>query len=335
MINLKNLKQTLSDNHLEVFARLNMNYEDFGDNVYCTCPAHEDSDNPRAFSYSVDKQIWKCWTKDCQSHYNNDIFGLIRGALSKQRGEEVDFSAVLQWATSNFKCDTTQAPPAVEDSDFVKTVKIIKRKEYTHNSKPIEIDQYDIPSEYFISRGFTKQTLSYFEIGDYYSKGTLNERSIIPIYNDDGSSLIGVTARAIKEYRMPKYLIYPKGFDKNAYFYNYHRAINSIRKTSTVFLTEGQGDVWKLYEAGVQNAVGLFGKTLSDKQEAKLNQMGVTHVVALLDNDQAGREAKVKIQRQLGRMYTMIFPKMIKKDIGDMTLQEIKDTILCNLKGMY
>ena len=82
----------------------------------------------------------------------------------------------------------------------------------------------------------------------------------------------------------------------------------------------------------------LLGKgeqTLSDKQEAKLNQMGVTHVVALLDNDQAGREAKVKIQRQLGRMYTMIFPKMIKKDIGDMTLQEIKDTILCNLKGMY
>ena len=113
------------------------------------------------------------------------------------------------------------------------------------------------------------------------------------------------------------------------------RAVEHIRKTSTVFITEGQGDVWKLYEAGVKNAVGLFGKTLSEKQETKLNRMGVTNVVGLLDNDQAGREAKVKIQRQLGRMYTMIFPKMIKKDIGDMSLKEIKDTIYCDLKGMY
>ena len=323
MINLKQLKKTLGENHLEVFERLNMKYEDFGDNVYCTCPAHEDSDNPRAFSYSVEKQIWKCWTKDCQSHYNNDMFGLIKGALSKQRGQEIDFSSVLQWITSNFKCDTTQEPKLPEDSDFVKTVKILQRKQHKHTSNPISIDSYDIPSEYFISRGFSKETLSYFGIGDYYNKGVLNERSIVPIYNDTGESLIGVTARAIKEYRMPKYLIYPKGFDKNAYFYNHHRAVEHIRKTSTVFITEGQGDVWKLYEAGVKNAIGLFGKTLSEKQETKLNRMGVTHVVGLLDNDQAGREAKVKIQRQLGRMYTMIFPKMIKKDIGDMSLKEI------------
>ena len=67
MNNLKQLKKKLGENHLEVFERLNMKYEDFGDNVYCTCPAHEDSDNPRAFSYSVEKGIWKCWTRDCQS----------------------------------------------------------------------------------------------------------------------------------------------------------------------------------------------------------------------------------------------------------------------------
>lgn len=336
MINLKKLKKFLNEKHLEVFDRLNMNYEDFGGNIYCTCPAHEDSDNPRAFSYSVDKQIWKCWTKDCQSHYNNDMFGLIKGALSKQRGKEVEFAEVLQWITSNFKCDKMSGSEVVvEDSDFVKTVRLVNRKAHASVTKSIQLEEYELPSKYFISRGFKKETLLHFGIGDYYNKGILNERSIIPIYSDNGDTLIGATARAIKEYRMPKFLIYPKGFDKNAYFYNYHRAVNHVRNTSAIFITEGQGDVWKLYEAGVKNAVGLFGKTLSEKQEDKLNKMGVTHVIVLLDNDQAGREAKVKIQRQLSRMYTLIFPKMVRKDIGEMSIAEIKETILCDLKGLY
>lgn len=336
-MDLKKLKQTLSDNHLDVFKKLGMNCECFGDNIYCVCPVHEGSDNPRAFSYSADKKIWKCWTKECQEHYNNDIFGLIRGALSNQRGSEVNFSEALQWITSNYKCDRSYvAKPKVEvECELSNTIDMLKRKSYTDNSKEVDLVSYDIPSQYFLSRGFLDSTLLHFGVGDYYNKGTLNERSIIPIYNDDGSSIIGATARSIKPYRTPKYLIYPKGFDKTSYFYNYHRAIQRAKETSTLFITEGQGDVWKMYESGVVNAVGLFGKTLSEKQEYKLNKMGITHVVVLLDNDQAGREAKVKIKRQLGRMYTTIFPKLIKNDVGDMTINQIKETILSNLRGMY
>ena len=43
--------------------------------MYSTCPVHEDSDNPRAFSFSIEKGIWKCWTRDCQSDHGNDMFG--------------------------------------------------------------------------------------------------------------------------------------------------------------------------------------------------------------------------------------------------------------------
>lgn len=335
-MNLQQLKTLLNNNHLDVFDKLGMKYESYGDNIYSICPAHDSGDNPRAFSYSVSKKIWKCWTKECQLYYNNDIFGIIKGALSQQTGKELSFSQVLQWITSNYKCNNIEIQKQKEvNCELSNIIKLISKKRYEDNYNPIILEQYTTPSEYFMSRGFLASTLLHFNVGDCYNKGPLYERSIIPIYNDTGEYIIGATARAIKEYRNPKYIIHPKGLDKNSYLYNYHRAIHKAKETSCMFITEGQGDVWRMHEAGVANAVGLFGKTLSDKQEYKLNKLGITHLVILLDNDQAGREAKVKIQRQLGRMYTLLFPRITKNDIGDMTIIEIKNSILSNLKGTF
>ena len=133
----------------------------------------------------------------------------------------------------------------------------------------------------------------------------------------------------------PKFLLHPKGFDKRYFFYNYHRAINKAKETSCLFIVEGQGDVWKLYEAGVINAVSIFGKTISKQQEEKLQKLPITHLVILTDNDQAGREAKVQIKRQLSRMYKLTFPKISTKDVGEMTIEQIQSKILHNLKGTF
>ena len=102
-----------------------------------------------------------------------------------------------------------------------------------------------------------------------------------------------------------------------------------------MFLTEGQGDVWKMYEAGVENCVGLFGKDISHYQKDKLLKTGVTTLIVLTDNDQAGREAKIKIKRDLSRLFTLKFPKMSKKDIGDMSIKLIREDITSKLKGLY
>ena len=42
------------------------------------------SDNPRALSFSLDKGIWRCWTRGCQEEHSNDIFGFITATLSHQ-----------------------------------------------------------------------------------------------------------------------------------------------------------------------------------------------------------------------------------------------------------
>jgi DNA primase len=90
-----------------------------------------------------------------------------------------------------------------------------------------------------------------------------------------------------------------------------------------------------MYESGVKNAVGIFGKEISETQKNKIITSGVTKLVILTDNDQAGRESKIKIQRMFNRLFTLKFPTFSKKDIGDMSIEEIQNTILCDLKGMY
>jgi DNA primase len=161
----------------------------------------------------------------------------------------------------------------------------------------------------------------------------MNDRAVIPIHDEDGKNIVAIIGRTIKEYKMPKFLIYPKGFNKGDFLYNYHRAIEHVCNTKTLFLVEGQGDVWRLYEAGIYNAMSLFGKSLSREQENKLHKMPLTHIIVLTDNDQAGRESKIQLQRQLSRMYTLTFPKLSTKDVGEMTITQIQEKLLPQIKG--
>lgn len=342
-MNLKQIKNKLNNQAEEVFKKLGMKCEVFGDNIYSTCPIHEGSDNPRAFSFSVDKGIWKCWTRDCQHECGNDIFGVIRGALSAQSGEELEFKDALRWACQNFnikgnyKESKTETKDEPEELDLASALALsINKKVVMVKDSPIEIScDLQVPSSYFNSRGFKKSTLKYFGVGDCCDNGALRERAVIPIHNDTGKMIIGSIARSTKEYRSPKFLIHPKGFDKRCYFYNFHRAIKKASEKNCLYILEGQGDVWKMHESGVKNAVSIFGKTISKEQEAKLRQLPVTHLVILMDNDQAGREARISIQRQLGRTYRLTFPRLTNKDIGDMSVKNIKENILIDLEGTY
>jgi len=343
-MDLQQIKKKLNDNCELVFKELGMQYENFGDNIYSTCPIHEGSDNPRAFSYSVGKGIWKCWTRDCQHSYRNDMFGLIIGALSAKENIDIDFSQALKWACKLLKINQTYSGKKQQeveikeaDEDFFNVVNIFKNdaEEYQYKKADIKCD-ICCPSKYFIGRGFSKDTLEHFDVGDCNDSGSkLRERAIIPIHDDAGKDIVGIIGRAVKDYMSPKFLLHPKGFDKRYFFYNYHRAIQKAKETSCLFIVEGQGDVWKLYEAGVINAVSIFGKTISKQQEEKLQKLPITHLVILTDNDQAGREAKVQIKRQLSRMYKLTFPKISTKDVGEMTIEQIQSKILQNLKGKF
>ena len=339
MMDLKKVKSIIFKDIELALSNLDMSYEILGDNIYSTCPIHEGSDNCRAFSLSKDKRIWTCWTRGCQEDHGNDIFGLIQGVLSQSTGEPVGFKEALLWVCKVLNIDSydIKVEKVEEPDDFVKLVNIFRNNTSHQNNKlsePTSV-RYNVihPSPYFQTRGFSESTLLHFEVGDCADKSSsMHNRSLIPIHSDDGSEIVAHIGRSTKHYMKPKFL-FTKGFDKRMFLYNYHRAIDIATSTSCLFVTEGQGDVWRLYEAGVNNAVSIFGKTLTEQQVAKLTSSEVTTLVVLTDNDQAGREAKTDIQRRLGRMFNLVFPRMTSKDIGDMPVELIKSKVLTQVGG--
>lgn len=337
-MNLQNLKAELNTDIELVLQKLDMDYEKFSDNIYSNCPAHEESDNPRGFSFSTKKHIWKCWTRDCQQDFSNDVFGLIRGALSKRCGYNVDFKEVLRWVNTNIK-QLDRSPSAsvkkekVVNDEFFDIVRIFTDKNTNENDNIVEY-QYTKASKYFIGRGFLENTLSYFGVSDCCAHENLKDRSIIPIHNHDGSSVVGLLGRSIKEYKDPKFLFYPSGFNKNKYLYNYHRAYNKICSTKTVIITEGQSDIWRLYEAGIENAVGIFGKSIMESHEELLHKLPIINIVVVTDNDQAGNECKIEIFRKFNRSYNLIFPQISCKDIGEMSVELIRKEFIPQIKDL-
>lgn len=340
-MNLKQTKTLLNNNIEKILTKLDIKYEVFGDNIYSICPIHESSDNPRAFSFSKKRGIWKCWTRECQDQYRNDVFGLIQGALSHQNGSDIGFGQVIQWIRDEFNISlsnvtTTKEPSSCEEDEMSFDRLISYMKDDITFPQPTDIainSKLVFPSPYFLGRGFKKKTLIHFNIGDCLEKSSkFYERAIIPIHDDTGLNTIGYICRSTKEYKIPKFLIYPQGFDKRYHFYNLHRAMPHIKASNSVFIVEGQGDVWKMHEAGIYNVLGILGRTLSREQEKRLQQLPLTHIIILTDNDQAGRESKIHLQRQLGRFYRLTFPKLSHKDIGDMSIKQIQKNILSQIR---
>lgn len=334
-LDLNKVKETVFQDIEILLKDLNISYEMASDNIFMKCPIHG-GDNPNGLSISLRHKNWKCWTHNCDEDFNNDIFGFIRGCM----GEDASFSDALRLVRKLYNvgdCEQVPTEPyqKEEPTELQEIVNIFKNKEtkISDTHKYIRDIETLNNSFYFEKRGFLPDTLEHFRVKDCIDRqSTMWNRAIIPV-DFDGEE-VGYVARATKNFIQPKYL-FSKGFKKTEYLYNYDKAVESGIEKHTLFLVEGQGDVWRLYEAGVTNAVGLFGKDISLKQISLLVEAGVYYLVVLTDNDQAGREGKMKIQRELSRMFNLIYPPMPKKDIGDMSVKKIEKHILPNVKGLY
>jgi len=90
-----------------------------------------------------------------------------------------------------------------------------------------------------------------------------------------------------------------------------------------LFILEGQGDVLRMYEAGFKNSVGIFGSSISDDQLLTLEKSGALNLVILTDYDEAGKKAANQIVKKCGRRFNYYRPQISKKDIGEMTTEQI------------
>jgi hypothetical protein len=348
----------LSDYICEDIERLLsiLNIEDYRmlDNMVITsCPIHG-GDNTSALNlyYTGDSYCgnWKCRSHKCEEYFKSSIIGFIRGCLSKNKydwqkpGDQmISFQEALDFATQFVNKDIKDIKVSrkqKEKSSFVNTIKYINNEQNNNEkiasrvSRQMIRNNLSIPSQYFISRGFSKDILNKYDVGDCIKPNKeMSNRAVVPVYDNDHKFMTGCSGRTITN-ETPKWR-HSSGFKSENMLYNYWYAKQHIQTTGCVILVESPGNVWKLEEAGIHNSVALFGSNLADKQKMLLDISGAMTIVTIMDRDEAGDKAATQIYNKCHRTYIV---KNIKienyNDIAEMPLSEIETQIKHKLKDI-
>ena len=328
---IKAISDQLVDRISELLDYFEIEHEFFDNRVSFACPIHE-GDNTTALNIFISgdyaKGNWRCWTHHCESQYKQDILGFLQGLLSVREGEEVGFGETLKFACKflDSSFDNIQVSEKNDRQQFVELANKVFNKQI-NPSKGIsrsEIRQrIKIPADYYIDRGFLPDTLDKFDVGlcDTPRK-PMSNRVVVPVYDGNHEHMVGCVGRSTSSEFNPKWLN-SKGFNSGASLYNYWHAKNYILESQVAILVEGQGDVWRLDEAGIYNVVGMFGCSLGEQQRIILERSGALTLVVMTDADEAGLVARDKIAEQCERMYNIKFVDLLQKDVGDMSVEEI------------
>jgi DNA primase len=124
---------------------------------------------------------------------------------------------------------------------------------------------------------------------DYFRR-----RIMFPLCDMRGQ-VLGFGGRAIGEDQQPKYLNSKDGpvYHKGRHLFGADIARASAAKAGRVILCEGYTDVIAMHQAGLRNAVGLMGTSLTEDQVGELARLAPVVLLAL-DADSAGQEAMIR-----------------------------------------
>jgi 5S rRNA maturation endonuclease (ribonuclease M5) len=329
-----------------------------------SCPIHAgDNDSALNLYYTGDnyRGNWKCRTHHCEEIFKGSIIGFIRGILSNQKynwskhGDPAcSFQEALDFATNFLNLslkDIKISKTAKDKSSFVSNTKILVNNN-TITQPTVSRDtvrkNLNIPSQYFIDRGFSKDILDKYDVGDCISANKeMSNRAVVPIYDQYYTSMIGCTGRSIyskcdkckafhlsdencpteeNAWKMSKWK-HSSGFKTQDSLYNFWFAQEYIKESGSVILVESPGNVWRLEENNIHNSVALFGSNLSDRQKTLLDMSGAMNIIVIMDNDEAGEKARDQIDKKCNRTYNIKHIKINKNDIAELTSLEIKNQI--------
>lgn len=172
-----------------------------------------------------------------------------------------------------------------------------------------------------IELGITKETKS--EYVDIFS-----QRIMIPIFDQYGNP-IGFGARVLGDSK-PKYIntMTTNLFNKSEILFNYHKA-KSFARDYEMIIVEGYMDVISANAMGFVNTVGIMGTALTKEQIELLKKLKC-EVTLSLDNDEAGKNAMIRIIPELlneGLNVNVLDISKLEgnfKDFGDLQVANMK-----------
>ena len=351
---LKELTDRVLDNLELVIDKFQVDLADTGDSWSGHCPIHSGADNTSAFQIFKNTGYWQCRTHSCHETFRPTAIGFIRALLSKHNlgwSCSLDSERVFGFKNTIEELDNLLAGAPV---NVRKKEKIVFRK----NAPTLSIEKFtnrvEIPSKFYLSRGYGETVLNKFLVGDLREKySPMNDRAIVPVLSEDGSHIIGLTGRSLapkccvcdgfhQDYELcpddtqrDKFQKWKnsRGFARNSCLYNYWNAKEHILRTKKAILVEGPSDVWKLEECGIRNSLAIFGATLTAPQASLLTQLCPRLITTIMDNDEGGDAAEASV---LDKMNACVdkwqFWKTPTNDLGDMTTQEIRLWIKAQIK---
>ncbi len=288
------LCQKLSERVEEILDFFGIEYEQYDNRIAAACPIHDgDKTDALTIFTSGDNVVgnWYCWTNHCEKEYVNTMLGTAFVACA-----------------SNLLKKSKPTPKGI--------------------SRDMVRQGLQRPVDFYLKRGFLEETLDTFDVGICINSNKLMyNRVVVPVYDDSHQYMVGCVGRSLEDNPSTQKWINSKGFNSGAHLYNYWMAKKEISRTETIVLVEGQGDVWRLWEAGIRNAVGMFGCHLTDYQQISIEKSGAMNIVVLTDNDEAGIKAASSIKEKCGRLFNLHFPQLPKKDVGDMSTDEIEEQL--------
>ena len=326
-----NISSKLFDGLPRLLDAFNIEYVEYPNRYSFACPVHG-GDNPEGCSIFTDgdsiKGNWKCWTRQCENEFANHLFGFVRGVLSFNKGEEVSLDATTSRCIDLFKINIDELNDGNTKNQASKLFEIFDKKPQRQSSNVTRDSircRIKMPAQYYTSRGFCPKILDLFDVGLCIEKNRpMFERVVVPIYDED-YNYVGCVGRSTGSNMEPKWL-HSKGFKKSV-LYGLNIAKEDIKKYAAVILVEGQGDVWKMHQAGYTNCVGIFGSSLSNDQLVSLEKSGALNVIILTDYDEAGTKAVQQIIKKCGRRFNYYRPHISSKDVGDMSVEKIYEEL--------
>jgi DNA primase len=146
-----------------------------------------------------------------------------------------------------------------------------------------------LPMEKLIELGIFKKS----EYGNSYCY--FQERLVFPIKNHRGE-FVAFGGRTLLPDVKPKYINSPEHlyFKKRELLYNFQLALNHIRKSKQVVVSEGYMDVIAFHQQGFYNVVAPLGTAFSPEHLKNLWQVA-NKVIICLDGDEAGQKASLRI----------------------------------------
>jgi 5S rRNA maturation endonuclease (ribonuclease M5) len=344
-------QEKILENIESILDEFGISYKIHNNRLSFACPIHSGAKTNGATLYT-NNGIFKCWTNHCEATYGKSILGFMRGLLSTNNGRDISIDDTIKWLEKFLRCNLSEEETR-ENSLKRNTIHlslIFNKKDYKSENlieRQQVVENLQIPAGYFINRGFQADTLIKYDVGLCTKDNRqMYNRVVAPVYDDEYNFMVGCMGRtqkpqcficnkyhnenescpasSIDEYFSSKW-INSKGFNGENYLYNFWFAQHSIKKSHTVILVEGAGDIWRLEESNIHIGLGLFGAHLTDKQAEKLEKLPIMNLIIATDNDDAGNKARALIKEKLWRQYNIFDIMMSKKDIGELSIEETKN----------